>query len=209
MNIDKYRLNRIEFDSDEWEFFHSLIHVRYDHPVNILSIGGGNYSLEYALATELENKIKTFFSIDLRNSHGKGDSEFFEKRTVYSTIIGRGCGNTVAIQNDCFDLGVKEEIVANLKDEEINLVILEFERSIDYIKKALDYFGDLFSSKYDIYMHHISKSEEGFECFEDLSSGNTSVLFRRTCGTGIIKDIKGPKRKRIGEEKNGINLITQ
>lgn len=207
MNIEQYRLREIDFDGDDWEFIHSLIHVRREPPINILSIGSGNYSLEYALATEFDSKLSSFFSIDLVNQYNKEDKEFYQKKTVYSTIIGRGCQNTVAIQNDCFDQGVMDEIKRNLGNSKINLLVLEFERSKDYIIKIIKEFSTIFDYKYDIYFHNITKSEESVECFREISAGKKHVVFQNTSGIGVIKDLEGACRGEIKKDRNKVSSV--
>lgn len=207
MNIEQYKLREIDFDGDDWEFIHSLIYIRRESPVNILSVGSGNYSLEYALATEFDSKLSSFFSVDVVNQYNKENKEFYHKRTVYSTIVGRGCQNTVAIQNDCFDQGVMDEIKRNLGNSKINLLVLEFERSKDYVTKIIKEFSTILDSKYDIYFHNIAKSGESVECFREISAGKKYVVLQNTSGIGVIKNLKGACREKIKEDRDKVSSV--
>jgi hypothetical protein len=208
MKINQYKIHQIPFDADEWEFLHSLIYIRYNKPINVLSIGSGSYSLEYAVATELESNLQSFSSIDVVNNYGLEDSAYYNKRTVYSTIIGRGCENCVAVQNDCLDDGVKDEIENNLKGNKINLLLLEFVKSSGYIDMVMENFKDLFDSQYDVYMHNIDSSEDSRNYFNKMSNDNTSVLIKKTKGIGVIKDVKGIIfEEKISEIKNVVSIL--
>lgn len=207
MKIEQYRLHEIEFEADEWEFIRSLLYIRYNTPVHILSVGGGNFSLEYAIATELERHLRSLFSIDVFNSYNKGDREFYNKRIVYSTLIGRGCEKTVAIQNDFFDQGVLEEIESNLSGERITLVLLEFVKSYDYITKVLKSIDHLLAEKYDIYFHNVGKNAESQSCFAKLSEGRRHIFLKNSKGIGVIKDIEGSKQEVQDTDPEHINNI--
>lgn len=187
MNIDRYKMNGIEFAGDSWEFVHSLVYLKYGKKINILELGEGNYSLIFAISGELFDLIRKILSVDMKNKYSKGEKEFYEKKRIFSAISNRGYEYVEHFQGDCLADDVLRVARALFIDDPIDLFIVEYMNNDEYMDSVLNAYEFFLSDNVDIYYHNLNKSKESQAYFDKISSGKRSVLLDAGPGVGIIK----------------------
>lgn len=188
MNVDSYKLLDYPFDSDEWEFIHSLMFLKPKEKLNILEIGSGNISLLYALATNFESKMNKLYSIDFNNVSEKTSKLFQHKRTAISVIQNRGCYNTIAIEDDFCKKEVMDDVEIWLGKDKINFLIFEFIKNEELSNLFFQKFNHLFHENMTIYYNGINKNDFSEIFFNNLAKNRKSVKLTNNHGIGIILD---------------------
>ena len=192
MNVDKYRMNGIDFVGDGWEFVYSLVYLKYNKRINILQLGDGNYSLLYALCNEYSDRIKKILSVDAKNLYEQGHPIFYQKKRLFSALANRNYEYVQHFQGDCF----AEDIVATARsiftDNPIDMLVIEYMKNDEYMNKIFDTYEFYFSQNVDIYYHDLYKSEESLKYFLNLSKDKKSAILNAGVGigVGIVKNVE-------------------
>lgn len=189
MNIDKYRMQGIEFHGDEWEFIHSLVYLKYGRKINVLEMGEGNYSLLFAICQEHADYIKKILSVDALNKYEKGETEFYEKKRIFSSLANRNFKYVEHFQGDCFADDILKVAHILFTDDLVDLFVVEYMNDDQYMDQLFDTYELYFSDSVDIYYHNLNKSQKSIQYFEKISDRKKSVVMDAGPGTGIIKNI--------------------
>jgi len=187
INIDKYRLQDIEFHGNKWEFIYSLMYLKYQNKINILEIGNGNYSLLFGITSELKDRTKKILSIDVLNKFKQGEKEFYEKKRIFSALSERNDGFVEHFQGDAFANDILKVARKLFLEDEIGLFVIEYMVNDEYMDSIFDTYDFYFSENIDIYYHNLKKSEHSIKYFEKISNGKKKVILDNGNGTGIIK----------------------
>jgi len=188
INIDKYRMNDIKFDGNEWEFIYSLVFLKYGRKINILEIGEGNYSLLYAICNEHFENLKNILSIDVKNSYDKGETKFYEKKRIFSALADRKYEYVEHFQGDCFANDILHVARFLFIEDPIDMFVIEYVNDDNYMDKIFDTYDFYFGEKIDIYYHNLNKSEKSLLYFKKISEKKRSVILDYGAGVGIIKN---------------------
>jgi len=187
MDIDRYRLNEIEFRGNEWEFIHSLVYLKYGRRINILELGEGNYSLLFAICNEFISGIKKILSVDVKNTFKAGDTNFYEKKRIFSALANRGYDYVEHFQGDCFNEDVLYCSRTLFTEDPVDLFVIEYMNDDEYMDRIFDTYDFYFGENADIYYHNLNKSAESASYFEKISHDKKSALLDAGIGVGIIK----------------------
>ena len=189
INIDKYRMQEIDFIGNEWEFVHSLVYLKYGNKINILEIGEGNYSLLFGICAELYDLIKKMLSIDVKNKYDKGEKEFYEKKRIFSALSNRGYDYVQHFQGDAMADDILKDARILFQDTPVDLFIVEYMNDDEYMDSIFDIYDQYFSEHVDIYFHNLNKSEDSIRYFNEISENKKRVILDGGNGIGIIKKL--------------------
>jgi hypothetical protein len=187
INIDKYRMNGIEFSGDAWEFINSLVYLKYGKKINILELGEGNYSLLFAICREHFDSIKKILSVDVKNKYKKGEKNFYEKKRIFSALDNRNYEYVEHFQGDCFSNDILSLTHSLFSNDSIHLFIIEYMIDDDYMNKILDVYSSYFDDNVDIYYHNLHKNKQSELYFEKIAKNKKQVILDNGNGIGIIK----------------------
>lgn len=185
INIDRYTMQGIKFLGDPWEFVHSLIFLKYGKKINILDLGEGNYSLLFAICSELKDNIKKILSVDMLNKFNIGEKKFYEKKRIFSALSNRGYVYVEHFQGDCFAQDILKVSRTLFLDDPVDLLVLEYMNDNKYMDTVLDTYDFYLSEKTDIYIHNLYKNENSIEYFRKISKGKKHVILNSENGSGI------------------------
>jgi hypothetical protein len=186
MGIGSYQLDGVDSNLDEWEFLSSLIYIRPTKNLNVLEIGEGNCGLIFAVCSELKRHLKMLYSVDVLNRTEIGESHFYQKKKTFTTLYNRGCDEIDAVEVDPLD----EKEISTVKDfygeNKINILIINFLNSNQYMDDIFDAYNDLLNSETKVYFHELKKNEHSEKYFDKISQNKKNVKLFNSSGVGII-----------------------
>lgn len=188
MNTEKYKLDAIEFDQDEWIFFQTIHYIRSKHRDNyrIFEVGSGRAGLIYGLSVEFKRFLKKVISIDVENQVSPPDKLFYEKKTAFTTIYNNGCELVDSFEADATLPNVVNSVLEFFDSNKISLFIVEYLKDDKYMDSLFDLYANLFDENTVIVYKYIYKSKESLNYFDKISADRKSIKFKNNLSSGII-----------------------
>ena len=186
---EKYKLEAIEFDQDEWEMYHVLKTIHEKHRfqnMNILEIGAGKSCLIYSVFIEYKKYVQKLVSIDVVNKAEPPDKLFYEKVTAFSTMYNHGNKNIDSFEGDITESKIFNSVNSFL-DERISVLIIEYLKSDEYMDEIFELYKSVFNKKTMIIYKYINKTDDSFSYFNKIKKRFSEVkIFDNGIGTGVI-----------------------
>lgn len=191
---NKYKLDAINFDQDDWELINAIRSVQEKHrfkPINILEIGSGNACLVYSLSIEMIKWVQKLISIDVINESSPPDKLFYEKRTAFSTIYNHDKEKVDAMEANANDANVIKSIKDFFLEDEVSVFIIEYLKDDKYMNEIISNYEDILDERTIIIYKYLNKSSKSIKYFNKLSKKYTKIKrLENGVGIGVIYEWK-------------------